>query len=106
MGVGRRLRLACRLTDGVGREWIYPPVDPYPYQPDGSPTPSHFATMGQPPNIVLIPRLDMTGHLPFPRPAPTPPSMVSEGDIAAGLEGEELMRSVAAILRDTDMRSV
>ena len=30
LGVGRRLRLARRLMDGVGREWIYPPVDPLP----------------------------------------------------------------------------
>ena len=58
--------------------------------------------MGQQiPNISLLPRLDLTSHLPFLRPAPPPIPLVTDEEIA-GLDAN-VFRSVASILQRTDM---
>ena len=68
---------------------------------DGTPLFDSF-DMGQHiPNIALLPRLDLTPHLPFPRPAPPLPHTVSDDQIAALTP--QVIKSVAEILKRTDM---
>ena len=61
----------------------------------------HFDMGGHVPNVALLPRLDLTPHIPFPRPAPPLPHAVADEQIS-GLD-PAVIRSVAAILKRTDM---
>ena len=54
----------------------------------------------QPPNVALLPRMDLAQHLLFPRPVP-PTSAISDQNIA-GID-KSVLGQVAAALQRTDM---